>query len=190
MARLKATNQEPVLELHERATPSVEAHHPVNGLDTGRNSGGRRIKKQHFYSSSQAKFNQELFYLLRHIVCDLLSPIHSCCTIIFHVSIGCNIIFNILNFNRLRHTSPLQLNYQIMFKKSLCQILRIPSLQIFPAFFNTMTMRILNRVQREEFFGDVLIVIVLVKPSCDIVGTVIRWVTKPFAFKINPVFKW
>ena len=25
--------------------PSVEAHHRVNGPDTGRNSGGRRIKK-------------------------------------------------------------------------------------------------------------------------------------------------
>ena len=38
-------NQEPVLELHSRAAPSVEAHHRVNGPDTERNSGGRRTKK-------------------------------------------------------------------------------------------------------------------------------------------------
>ena len=28
-----------------RAAPSVEAHYCVNGLDTGRNHGGRRIEK-------------------------------------------------------------------------------------------------------------------------------------------------
>ena len=28
-----------------RAVPTVEAHHCVNGPDTGRNSGGRPIKK-------------------------------------------------------------------------------------------------------------------------------------------------
>ena len=37
----EAPNQEPVLELHSRAVPSVEVHHCVNGPDTGRNSGGR-----------------------------------------------------------------------------------------------------------------------------------------------------
>ena len=35
----KPSNQEPALE------PSVEAHHRVNGSDTGRNSEGRRIIK-------------------------------------------------------------------------------------------------------------------------------------------------
>ena len=29
----KAPNQEPTLELHSRAAPSVEAHHCVNGPD-------------------------------------------------------------------------------------------------------------------------------------------------------------
>ena len=38
-----APNQEPALELHSRAAPSVEAHHHVNGPDTGRNSRGRWI---------------------------------------------------------------------------------------------------------------------------------------------------
>ena len=40
-------NQEPALELHGRAAPSVEAHHRVNSPDTGRNSRGRgdNIKK-------------------------------------------------------------------------------------------------------------------------------------------------
>ena len=37
---------EPALELHSRAAPSVEAHHHVNGPDTGRNLGGRRIIKK------------------------------------------------------------------------------------------------------------------------------------------------
>ena len=46
---IEAPNQEPALELHSRAAPSVEAHHRVNGPDTGRNSGGRRIiKKKNF----------------------------------------------------------------------------------------------------------------------------------------------
>ena len=45
MCRLQAPNQEPTLELHSRDAPSVEAHHRVNGPDTGRNSGGRRKKK-------------------------------------------------------------------------------------------------------------------------------------------------
>ena len=36
---------EPALELHSRAVPSVEAHHSVNGPNTGRNSGGRRVIK-------------------------------------------------------------------------------------------------------------------------------------------------
>ena len=43
---LQALNQEPALELHSRAAPSVEAHHCVNSPDTGRNSGGRRTVKK------------------------------------------------------------------------------------------------------------------------------------------------
>ena len=39
---IKALNQ----ELHSRAAPNVEAYHRVNGPDTGRNSGGRRIIKK------------------------------------------------------------------------------------------------------------------------------------------------
>ena len=39
-------NQEPALELHIRAAPSVEANNCVNGPDTRRNSGGsRKFKK-------------------------------------------------------------------------------------------------------------------------------------------------
>ena len=38
-------NQEPALELHSRAAPSVEAHHHINSPETGENSGGRQIKK-------------------------------------------------------------------------------------------------------------------------------------------------
>ena len=34
------------LEQHSRAEPSVEAHHRVNGQDTGRNSRGRRTIKK------------------------------------------------------------------------------------------------------------------------------------------------
>ena len=37
---IQAPNQEPALELHSRAAPSLKAHHHVNGPDTGRNSGG------------------------------------------------------------------------------------------------------------------------------------------------------
>ena len=37
---------EPALELHTRAPPSVEAHHRSDGPETGRNSEGRRIKKE------------------------------------------------------------------------------------------------------------------------------------------------
>ena len=33
------------LELQNRSSPGVEAHHSVSSLDAGRNSGGRRIKK-------------------------------------------------------------------------------------------------------------------------------------------------
>ena len=40
-------DKEPALELQSRAEPSVEAHHPVNGPDTGRNSGGRRTGKKY-----------------------------------------------------------------------------------------------------------------------------------------------
>ena len=43
MCHLQAPNQDPALELPSRAAPSVEAHHLVNGPDTGRNSGGRGI---------------------------------------------------------------------------------------------------------------------------------------------------
>ena len=39
---------EPTLELHSRAAPSVEAHHHVSSPNTGRNSGGRWIKKLKF----------------------------------------------------------------------------------------------------------------------------------------------
>ena len=46
----KALNQEPAQELQSRAAQSVEAHHHVNGPDTGRNSGEmwtiKNIKKQ------------------------------------------------------------------------------------------------------------------------------------------------
>ena len=43
---LKPTpKSEPALELHSRAAPSVEAHHPSDGPDAGRNSGRRRLKK-------------------------------------------------------------------------------------------------------------------------------------------------
>ena len=38
---------EPTLELHSRAVPSAEANHLVNGPYTGRNSGGRQIKKRY-----------------------------------------------------------------------------------------------------------------------------------------------
>ena len=41
----QAPNQELALELHSRAALSVEAHHPVNSPDTGRNSGGRWEKQ-------------------------------------------------------------------------------------------------------------------------------------------------
>ena len=41
---IQANNQEPALELHSRAVPSVEAYNLVNGPDTGRNSGGRQKK--------------------------------------------------------------------------------------------------------------------------------------------------
>ena len=44
---IQAPNQEPALELHSRAAPSVEAHHHVKGPDTGRNFGGRRIIKNY-----------------------------------------------------------------------------------------------------------------------------------------------
>ena len=43
---IQAPNQEPALELHRRAAPSVEAHHHIKGPDTGRNSRGRRIIKK------------------------------------------------------------------------------------------------------------------------------------------------
>ena len=46
LCRLQASNQEPTLELHSRATPSVEAHDNVNGTDTGRNSRGRKADKK------------------------------------------------------------------------------------------------------------------------------------------------
>ena len=44
----KAPNQEPAQELPNRAAPRVEAHHHVNGPDTGRNSRGRRTIKKPF----------------------------------------------------------------------------------------------------------------------------------------------
>ena len=42
---IQAPKLEPTLELHSRAAPSVEAHHGIDDPDTGKNSGGRRIKK-------------------------------------------------------------------------------------------------------------------------------------------------
>ena len=40
-------NQEPALELHISAAPTVEANNCVNGPDTRRNSGGsQKIKKK------------------------------------------------------------------------------------------------------------------------------------------------
>ena len=39
-------DSEPVQELYSRAAPSVEAHHHVNGSDTGSNSGGRQTIKK------------------------------------------------------------------------------------------------------------------------------------------------
>ena len=48
---LKSPISEPTLELHSRAVPSVVAHHHVSGPNTGRNSGGRGIKKSFGMSS-------------------------------------------------------------------------------------------------------------------------------------------
>ena len=45
---IEPPNQEPALELQSMAVPRVEAHHSVNGPDTGRNSGGRRTKKNNY----------------------------------------------------------------------------------------------------------------------------------------------
>ena len=45
------------LELHSRAAPSVESHHHVNGPDTGRNYGGRRIIKKHFGQEFKRSFH-------------------------------------------------------------------------------------------------------------------------------------
>ena len=42
---LISPKSEPALEPHSSAAPSLKAHHHVNGPDTGRNSGGRWIKK-------------------------------------------------------------------------------------------------------------------------------------------------
>ena len=44
---------EPTLELHSRAARSVEAHRQVSGPNTGRNSGGRQIKKCVRYSNGR-----------------------------------------------------------------------------------------------------------------------------------------
>ena len=43
--RLKSDFQH--VKINNRAAPSVEAHHPSVGPDSGRNSGGRQIKKKH-----------------------------------------------------------------------------------------------------------------------------------------------
>ena len=48
-------HQEPALELQSRAAPNVEAHHRVNGSDTERNSGGRRIIKKEIEISIAVK---------------------------------------------------------------------------------------------------------------------------------------
>ena len=56
----QAPNKEPTLELHSRAAPRFEAHHPVHGPDTERNSGGRRIKKSYTIVMSQQKNKKRL----------------------------------------------------------------------------------------------------------------------------------
>ena len=47
---------EPALEIHRRAAPCVEAHHRVSGPITGRNSRGRRIKKENLQVWRMTKF--------------------------------------------------------------------------------------------------------------------------------------
>ena len=42
----KSPESESALELHNRAVPSVEAHHRVQGPDTSGNSGERRLIKK------------------------------------------------------------------------------------------------------------------------------------------------
>ena len=49
----------PKSELISRAAPSVEAHHRSVGPDTGRNSGGKRIKKVNTYTF----FNEKIYVL-------------------------------------------------------------------------------------------------------------------------------
>ena len=46
----KAPHQESALELQSRAAPSVKAHHCVNSLDTGKNSGERRMVKKKLWA--------------------------------------------------------------------------------------------------------------------------------------------
>ena len=64
----------PALELHSRAAPIVEAHHRVNGPDTGRNSGGRQIEKksdQHgrwrtqFFEGALTRFSVSSIHFLK-----------------------------------------------------------------------------------------------------------------------------
>ena len=45
----RSPESEPAKELTSRAAPRVEAHHRVNGPDTGRNSGGRLTIKKVFW---------------------------------------------------------------------------------------------------------------------------------------------
>ena len=52
---------EPTLELHSRAAPSVEAHQRVNSPDTGRNSGGKWIKK---FETVQQPVNTDILHTL------------------------------------------------------------------------------------------------------------------------------
>ena len=46
--------------MNSSAAPSVKAHHSVHGPDTGRNSGGRRIKKLSLHTYLQKKKREKL----------------------------------------------------------------------------------------------------------------------------------
>ena len=53
------------LELHNRSSPGVEAHHSVSGLNAGRNSGGRRIKKPNIIKGLLFSFSFNSKFLFR-----------------------------------------------------------------------------------------------------------------------------
>ena len=50
----------PILELHNRAGPNAEAHHHVNGPNTGRNFRGRQKKKLLLYHRDRLKIKKFL----------------------------------------------------------------------------------------------------------------------------------